>query len=67
MSVEDPLCGEVQASCICILAPKHDGSHVCSCRGSWHFDENGEFCADVLPNEMGLFEAMGYMLGGWPS
>lgn len=43
-------CGLVEASCVCGLAPEHDGPHVCDCGGSWHFDTDGAFVIDALPN-----------------
>jgi hypothetical protein len=43
-------CGTVEAACVCSLPLRHDGPHVCDCGGSWHFDNDGEFVADTLPN-----------------
>ncbi len=63
MNVEDPLCGCIEAQCICSLPHGHDGPHVCGCKGSWHFDDDGEFIADVWPEEMGPLEAIGSYLG----
>ena len=29
------VCGEVAEKCICDEPPKHEGPHLCRCRGSW--------------------------------
>lgn len=29
------VCGEVAEFCICDEPPKHDGPHLCKCKGSW--------------------------------
>ena len=38
-----PICGEVEAKCICELGPDHLGPHICACGGSWLYNEPGGF------------------------
>lgn len=61
----DPLCAVVEASCICDLAPDHEGAHHCECGGEWRYDENGEFHAVAFPGNVGIFQAIGLLLGGF--
>lgn len=40
MNEPEVLCGDTFFSCVCELEPKHQGSHVCDCEGSWNADGN---------------------------
>ena len=42
------ICGELEASCICIEDPGHESSHHCWCGGAWHW-EDGIFHMDEFP------------------
>lgn len=60
-------CGQVMASCSCVEQVGHEGPHVCTCGGSWHYTADGEFWADSYPQipAMSLFNLADVLTGGW--
>lgn len=46
-------CGLVEAACACVRVKGHAGAHVCSCAGSWTFNDKGAFVSVNFPQAAG--------------
>lgn len=60
MNVVTVVCGTVEAGCVCVELPDHDGAHVCKCGGSWSVDPDGTFRVHAMPQPLSPSEAIAY-------
>lgn len=57
-------CGLVEAACACVRVKGHAGAHVCSCAGSWTFNDKGAFVSVNFPQAAGTLGTPRRVEGG---